>query len=310
MDKLRAMKVFVRVVECGSFSKAAASLEIANATVTANVRNLERSLGITLLNRDTRSLHLTVEGERYFERCLSILRDVDDAEDELRQQRGRVTGLVAVESPIAFGQALIQPALPTFLEQHPGIQVALRLTDYPVGLIERGTDVAIRMDSVDNADLIARPLYQAKYVICASPDFVARHGRCRTPADLDPKLCLGLFGKSSYSPISWILKNETNTYDIQPKGPLLFNGSNSLINAALAGLGYIQVLDIFTNNLVARGDLIRILPDYRMGGRTFYSVTPRSRFVSPRARAFIDFLINTLEPERRPTMSDTIPITR
>src|SRR5579864_5681897 len=169
MDRLWAMEVFARVSECGSFSRAAESLNLANATVTSCVRNLERHLGVTLLQRNTRHLRLTDAGERFHARCKVLLEDVLVAEQEAAQAHAEVRGTLNVEAPIAIGHALLLPALPSLLAEHPGLSVNVNLTNKPHALIERGIDIAIRMDAVEDSDLVARPLYAASYVVCGRP---------------------------------------------------------------------------------------------------------------------------------------------
>ncbi len=299
MDKLWAMQVFTRVVECGSFSRAAESLDIANATVTASVRNLETYLGVTLLSRNTRTLRLTDPGERFFQHCVDLLRHVAEAEAEVMEQTGNITGQLRIESPAAFGKEVIAPLLEDFARQYPELQVALRLTDHPEGLIESGTDVAIRIDSVNDADLVARPLYQAHYVACATPSFLQLAGTPQHPADLRAARCLGLFRKASYSPAVWSFSHDGEHHELLPEGPVHFNSTDALIDAALADRGYIYVLDVFVNPLISKGLLVELLPEWSTYGRTFFSVTPKSRFVAPRTRAFIDYMASCLDAQRR-----------
>lgn len=299
MDKLWAMQVFTRVVECGSFSRAAESLDIANATVTASVRNLETYLGITLLTRNTRTLRLTDAGDRYFTHCVELLRLVDEAESEVMDQPGDIQGQLRIESPAAFGKEVIAPLLAEFGKEQPCLQAALRLTDQPSGLIESGTDVAIRIDSVDDADLVARPLYQARYVVCATPSLLERTGVPSHPKELYANRCLGLFRKASFIPATWSFKLEGEHHELAPEGPLHFNSTDALISAALADHGFIYVLDVFVNRLISDGRLVELFPQWETNGRTFFSVTPKARFVAPRTRAFIEFIMVSLDAQRR-----------
>src|SRR3990167_1290497 len=277
IDKLWAMQVFTRVVECSSFNRAAESLDIANATVTASVRNLETYLGVSLLSRNTRPLRLTDAGARYFSHCTELLRQVEEAESEITEQTGSIQGQLRIESPAAFGKDVIAPLLADFCSQNPDLQVALRLTDHPEGLIESGTDMAIRIDSVNDADLVARPLYQAHYVACATPTLLALVGHPQHPAELDPARCLGLFRQGSFT--------------------------DALIDAALADQGFIYVLDVFVNRLIAQGKLVELFPDWETYGRTFFTVTAKSRFVAPRTRSFIEFVMASLDAQRRPPVN-------
>jgi len=308
MDRLWAMQVFVRVVECDSFSRAAESLDIANATVTASVRNLENYLGVTLLSRNTRSLRLTDEGKHYFESCIALLRQVDEAESIVRRKKGEVDGQLCIASPAAFARTLICPVLPSFTAQYPELSVALRLTDHPEDPIASGTDVAIRIDSVNDADLVARPLYQAHYVACMSPTLLAQLGTAQSPRELPPQWCLGLFGQGRYTSANWHFGRDEETVELVPQGKLRFNSTDALIQAALADQGAIYVLDVFVNTLISTGQLVELFPDWTTSGRTFYTVTPKARFIAPRTRAFIDFMLATLDAQRRPPPGNSVSL--
>lgn len=308
MDRLWAMQVFVRVVECGSFSRAAEALDIANATVTSSVRKLEDYLGVTLLSRNTRSLRLTDDGEGYFEQCNKVLQLVDDMEAQVRRKKGEISGQLCIESPAAFARALLCPALPAFTAQHPGLSVALRQTDHAEDLIATGTDVAIRIDSVNDSDLVARPLYQAHYVACAAPGLLERIGTPELPQDLQPRHCLGIFGAGRYTVSDWTFAREGEQHQLTPRGDLHFNSTDALIQAALAEQGVIYVLDVFVNGLIRSGELVELFPDWSTGSRSFYTVTPKARFIAPRTRAFIDFILATLDAQRRPNSGASIAI--
>jgi LysR family transcriptional regulator for bpeEF and oprC len=298
MDRLWAMKVFSRVVECGSFSKAADSLDLANATVTGCVRNLEKHLGVTLIQRNTRFLNLTDEGTLYFQRCLEMLRGVEQAEAEVRSKLGEVAGTIRVEAPVAIALSLVCPMLPSFAKRHPSLSVAMSLINKPQNIIEHATDVALRMDQVDDADLVARPVYRAKYVVCASPGWLAQNRLPDSPRDLDPRACLGLLDEGRYVSRSWTFRRGDEHVELRPQGPLNFNSTQALILAAIQGTGLIQVLDVFVNPHVANGELQHVYAEWDSAGRTFYAVTPKARFVTPKVRAFIEFLSEVLDAQR------------
>jgi LysR family transcriptional regulator for bpeEF and oprC len=299
MDKLWAMTVFVRVAECSSFSRAAESLDLANATVTACVRNLEQSLGVTLIHRDTRRLHLTEQGEKYLESAREILRAVDDAEIEVRSQLGELRGALVVETPISFGHAFLCPALNGFAERHPGISTMVTLTNQPHNLIEKAIDVAIRMDRVEDAGLIARPIYEAHYIVCATPEVAA--GLPEHPADLNRRDCLGVLAEERRTSNPWVLTRGDENVAVQPSGTLHFNSNDAVVNAALHGAGVIHVLDIFVLRAIEQGTLVPVYTDWATRCRTFYSVTTRARNDSAKVRAFTDFLSEVIDSERKPS---------
>ncbi|MES2262564.1 MAG: LysR family transcriptional regulator [Pseudomonadota bacterium] len=301
MDLLWAMQVFVRVVDCGSFSRAAESLDLANATVTSSVKNLEEHLGVTLMQRNTRTLRLTDEGAIYHERCVELLRGVKQAETDIKGQSGKVHGTLRIEAPVAFAKALICPLLPAFAEKYPALSIAMALTDHPQSLIERGTDIAVRMDHVDDADVAARAIYQARYTLCGSPALVASVPAPDSPRQLDPKLCLGLLIPESFVARTWEFSLGDEQHEVHPQGQLNYNSSDALIQAALEGKGFIYVLDVFVNGLISAGLLVELLPGWETASRTFYLVTPRSRFAALRTRAFSEFLLEILDAQKRPS---------
>ncbi|MER1966462.1 LysR family transcriptional regulator [Castellaniella sp. GW247-6E4] len=307
MDKLWAMKVFVRVMECGSLSRAAESLDLANATVTSSLRNLEKHLGTTLVQRNSRHLHLTEEGRLFLPRCQEILRDVARAEAEITSHSAGVSGMLRVEAPFAIGQNLLCPALIELTRRHPGLSVSVTLTNSPNNMIERATDIAIRMDSIEDADLVARPIYEARYLVCGTP-LMAQSLRTGSPRDLDPAHCLGLFSEGNHSPNPWVFTQGDDEVVIRPRGPLLFNNTESLIQAALQDVGLIYVLDLFVADYIKQGKLVELFPEWRTTKRTFHAVTVKSRFAAPRVRTFIDFLLEIFDARRRPNVTMIVPI--
>jgi LysR family transcriptional regulator for bpeEF and oprC len=188
------------------------------------------------------------------------------------------------------------------------LSVALRLTDHPEDPIASGTDVAIRIDSVNDADLVARPLYQAHYVACMSPTLLAQLGTAQSPRELPPQWCLGLFGQGRYTSANWHFGRDDETVELVPQGKLRFNSTDALIQAALADQGAIYVLDVFVNTLISTGQLVELFPDWTTSGRTFYTVTPKARFIAPRTRAFIDFMLATLDAQRRPPPGNSVSL--
>ncbi len=307
MDKLWAMEVFVRVMECGSLSRAAESLDLANATVTTSLRNLEAHLGTTLIQRNSRHLHLTEEGRIFLPHCQEILRSVARAETDVKRQGSDIAGPLRVEAPFAIGQNLLCPALVELTRRHPGLSVSVSLTNDPHNLIERATDVAIRMDRVEDADLVGRPIYEAQYIVCGTPETVGAM-RAATPRDLDPHRCLGLFAEGNHTPNAWRFAKDGEEVVVNPSGPLSFNNTAALIQAALQDVGLIYVLDVFVSDLVKRGELVELFPDWQTSKRTFHAVTVKSRFAAPKVRAFIDFLLEIFDARRRPSVTTMVAV--
>jgi LysR family transcriptional regulator for bpeEF and oprC len=307
MDKLRAMEVFVRVMECGSLSRAAESLDLANATVTSSLRNLERHLGATLIQRNSRHLHLTEEGRLFLPRCQEILRNMARAESDVKLLAADISGSLRVEAPFAIGQNLLCPALVDLTRRHPGLSVSVTLTNDPHNLIERATDVAIRMDRVEDADLVGRPIYEARYIVCGTPATVGSM-RVSRPGELDPARCLGLFAEGSHTPNPWRFAKDGEEIIVRPRGPLNFNNTEALIQTALQDAGLIYVLDVFVADLINQGKLVELFPDWQTSKRTFHAVTVKSRFAAPKVRAFIDFLLEIFDARYRPDVTTMVAV--
>ncbi|RTZ41655.1 LysR family transcriptional regulator [Candidimonas sp. SYP-B2681] len=307
MDRLWGMEVFLRVMECGSFSRAAESLDLANATVTSSLRNLEKHLGVTLIQRNTRHLHLTEEGRLFLPRCQEILKAVAQAESDVKVNANDIAGPLRIEAPFAIGQSLICPALIEFAKRHPDLSVSVTLTNHPQKLIERGTDIAIRMDRIEDADLVGRPIYEAKHIVCGAPALVQRMNTSH-PQEVDTRLCLGLFEEGQSTAIPWVLRQNEDEVVIEPRGILNFNNTQALIQAASQEMGVIHVLDIFVADLISQGKLVELFPGWDTKVRTFHAVTVKSRFTSPKVRAFIDYLLEVFDAQRRPSIKTRVEV--
>ena len=251
MDRLWAMEVFARVAESGSFSRAAISLNVSKATVTTCVRNLEQHLGAPLIHRHTRRVQLTEEGAVYLTRVRDVLQSVAHSEDEIRLHLGELTGSLHVECPISIGHALLCPALGRFAQRYPDISTSITLTNQRHNLIERAIDVAIRIDTVEDASLVARPVYEARYMVCCTPQLHARLPV--SPADLDPRLCMGILPGERRYPVPWRLQRGEEQLIIQPAGALHFNSSDALLESALNDSGVVYVLDVFARRYLQSG---------------------------------------------------------
>lgn len=295
MDRLWAMQVFVRVVEAGSLSRAAAQLNLANASVTTCIRNLEAHLGVTLLQRNTRHVAPTEEGLRYHADCRDILARVEQTEDAAGAGARRLAGTLRVELPIAVGHLIIGPALADFAAANPELKVVVSLTNGTEDLIRRGVDVAIRMDRIEDEDLIARRIYEARHVLCASPAFLRRHGAPAHPGDVDPARCIGFAPGPSVQTRRWTFRRGEESVEVAPEGNLAFNSSDALMRTAARGAGFVHVLDVLARSYLTSGELVAVLPEWETAPQTFYAVYPASRFVPPRVKRFVDFVAGLMK---------------
>ncbi|MCB8882631.1 LysR family transcriptional regulator [Acidisoma cellulosilytica] len=299
MDRLRAMEVFVKIIETGSLSGAAAQLHLANASVTTALRQLETRLGTILLQRTTRHIRITEEGADYYERCKAILAQTTEADAAVSGARLVLRGELHVEMPIAFGQLVLGPAMDNFAAQHPELRVIATLTNDVNNLIKRGIDVAVRMDEVETGELVVRPLFQSPHVLCAAPAFLARHGKPAHPREINPKRCMAFLSPPAGSPRDWVFRRANETHTVTPEGNLFFNSTEALMQTAARGTALIYVLDLLAERFCARGELVPLLDDWETDEQIFYAVYPKTRFTPAKVRAFIDFLLASMPASNR-----------
>lgn len=289
MDRLGFMETFVRVVEAGSFSEAARRSGLSRAAISKHMEGLEEHLGARLINRTTRQLHLTAEGEAYHQRCRAILEQVTEAEQEVGSLHTLPRGRLRVNAPMSFGTRHLAPAAADFLLEHPGIEMELVLNDRFVDLVEEGFDVGVRIGVLEDSTLMARRLTHAQLVLCASPGYVARCGTPEQPEALGSHACL-VYSYTA-APNLWRFRLGGEERLVRVSGPLRANNGDALRAAALAGVG-IVMLPVF---LIARelraGALIPLLPAFELPRLGLYAVYPSSRHLSTKVRQFVNFLV-------------------
>ncbi|WPB55924.1 LysR family transcriptional regulator [Xylophilus sp. GOD-11R] len=298
--------MFVKTAECGGFARAAQSLGLANATVAAAVRNLERHLEVPLIVRAARGLELTTEGRAYLPGAREILAGVAQAEAEVRGQLGKLRGRLHVEATISLGHALVCPLLPEFSRRYPDIVLALTLSNQPNNVFENAIDVALRVGYVEDADLVARPVCETPYVVCCAP--ALRAALPAHPAQLDSRACLGILLEQRSAVIGWRLARGDEVVEIRPDGPLHLNSGAELLQAVRSGMGVACVLDILAQPYLAEGSLVRLYPDWTTPAKSLYLVAPKSRTGSAKVRAFTDFLLDAVAARRRPPVARTAAI--
>jgi LysR family transcriptional regulator for bpeEF and oprC len=287
MDRLRAMALFMAATEAGSLTAAAARLGLSKATATAQLQALEAQLRTTLLQRSTRHLRLTPEGETYYARGRQIFAALQEAEAEAGGDEAR--GLLRVQVPIAVGHLVLAPALAAFAAAHPALRVVVILGNEVDSLVRRGIDVAIRIDEVEAEQLVARPIYRGRHLVCAAPGFLARHGMPAEPAAIDPAHCLGFVADGVAPPRPWRLTRGGVAQQVLPAGGLAFNSSDALLSAASQGAGFVHVLDLLAHAHLRAGRLQAVLADWQAEAQQFYVVYPKARFTAPKVRAFAEF---------------------
>lgn len=280
--------IFVAVVESGSFSRAAEQLNQANSAVSRAVKKLESKLGVSLLNRTTRQLSLTEEGERYFRRMQGVLQEMAAAENELMEARHTPRGLLRIDAATPVVLHYLMPLIKPFRDRYPEITLSLVSSETFINLIERKVDVAIRAGTLTDSSLRARPLFSSFRKIIASPDYIARYGKPDTVEDLKQHVCLGFTEPVSLNmwPVSCC---DGQLHEVECA--MLSNSGETLKQLCLSGNGIACLSDFMVDNKIARGECIELLADKRLPVEMpFSAVYYSDRAVSTRIRAFIDFL--------------------
>jgi DNA-binding transcriptional LysR family regulator len=294
---LNELAIFVAVVQARSFTAAARQLGLPKSTVSTKVSRLEERLGVRLLQRTTRSLGLTDAGAAFYERCARIIADVDEAERQLGQMQSQPRGRLRVTAPVDITATYLGAPLAQFIAGNPEVTVEVVATDRVVDLVNENFDVAVRAGKLAPSTLIARPLAPVSSRLYASPAYLDRHGRPRAPRDLSRHRCLVF--TSPVDPATWRLHGPGGkTETVAVEGPLLVNSPDTVRDAALGGLG-IALLPVFAcdtvlvgsaNSMGQRG-LERVLPRWEGPAGQLSIVYPSSRYLSPKVRAFVDFMV-------------------
>lgn len=291
MDQLSAMRLFTRVVEHGSFVRAAEDLDIARPTATIAVARLERRLRVRLLHRTTRRLSLTEEGRAFYGACVRILQDLAEAEDSLSTARSTPRGRLRASTPNAvIHQALFQ-ALPRFLARHPQLSLELILTDRAVNLVEEGIDCAVRaVDIADDSTLVVRHIHDVHWLTCASPRYLKAHGTPRSIGDLARHNCIRFISPSTGRTSDWRFAKGKEALAYAPRGSLGVTSLEGAVAAAAAGIGIAQVSDVLAMAELRSGALQPLLVDWAVAGPPVTVVYPSGRYLTAKVRAFTDFV--------------------
>jgi LysR family transcriptional regulator for bpeEF and oprC len=290
MEDFSAITSFVRVVEAKSFRSAAARLGMTPSGVSRAVSRLEERIGVRLLFRSTRALKLTDDGESFYRRCKDILADLGDAVDAMGYARTEPRGKLRVATNVSIGRAGLIPNLADFEERYPDIQLELSMSERNVGLVEEGIDCAIRMGELADSNLIARKLGYFNNVLCASPAYLARHGTPLTVEDLKRHRCINYVYPASGRPYQWQFDTPDGRIALDVDAHLLINDGESVIQAAMAGLGIIQIPHWLAASAIGHGKLRVIMEDTISTGSPVWIVYPQKKHLSARVHAFIDWV--------------------
>ncbi|WP_373020523.1 LysR family transcriptional regulator [Thiomicrorhabdus sp.] len=289
MDNLSDIAVFVKVVDCGSFTSAAEQLELSKSVVSKYVTRLEEQLGVRLLHRTTRKLSLTEAGRILYQRSQRGLEEIEAAEIEVSRLQRTPSGRLRFNTPMSFGILHIAPVLNEFQTEYPDINIDMVLEDRQVDLVEEGFDLAIRIAELPDSNLIARRLGPCKHVLCASPAYLEAHGTPQTPDDLHQHRTL-TYGYHD-SPREWRLLSPEGRYvSIPVNSAINMNNSLALREAVLQDAGIVLIPTFIVGPDIQTGRLTPILSNYRMQELSIYAIYPERKHLSPKVRAFIDFM--------------------
>ena len=292
------MLVFSKVVEAGSLSAAARELGVSTAVVSRTLAALEARLGVRLVNRTTRSLHLTDEGASYYETSQRILAEIDEADAAVTSRRIEPQGVLKVALPASFGHQHIAPLVPRFAQRYPKVELALSLSDRSINLIEEGFDLAVRIAELKDSSLAARKLAPNRRVVCASPAYLREHGEPKTPQDLTRHNCLVASWEHGFA-MTWEYKSPTGKRgSVRVTGRYACDNWEVLREWAVAGLGVALKSTWDVRRQLEEGALIPLLPGYDFGTDVgIYAVYPHRRHLPAKTRVFIDFLAESFGPE-------------
>ncbi len=291
MDRLQAMQAFVAVVEAGSFTAAADTLGRSKSQISKQVSALEQSLGLQLLQRSTRQLAVSQAGQDYYQQVRLILDNLREVEDEARDQASVAQGRLRVTAPVSYGTRCLSPLIGRFCQIYPGIALELDLSDRYEDLVQAGYDLALRIGALEDSSLIQRQLARLPFVYVASPDYLAHNPPISQPGDLSQHAAL-VYTQRDSSPRWSFRAAGGERLTVTPKPRLASNNGDILVEAALQGLGIAAVPRFFVEAALADGRLVSLVSEYNPPDLTLVAVYPATRYLSRKARVFIDFLVS------------------
>ena len=294
MDRFRELAAFIAVVEAGGFSAAARRIGESQPAVSKAVGALERRLGVVLFNRRTRSVTLTDQGQRYYDRTRPLMDEMDQADGELTSSILDVSGLIRIAAPSTLGRLHILPLIPQLLSLHPGLQVDLVLSDFVRDMVEDRIDLAIRGGPVDEPDAMVRRVGSTPLVCAGSRRYFERYGMPKTPADLAGHNCLVYGGEAEAG--NWPFVGPQGRFSVPVRGNLSSNSIETLRAGVLAGVGIGLFTKIALADELRHSEVITVLDDYMKEARDVSLVWPRRRLVPARVRRATEFFATALLP--------------
>jgi DNA-binding transcriptional LysR family regulator len=296
MDRLLSMRVFCRVAARGSFSRASAELGISNAVASRLVADLEEHLHIRLLNRSTRNVNLTEAGQEYFQRCESILDQIDESEAATRGQDVHPSGRLRMLVGFTDGLFILARHLPEFRRKYPNITLDIHLAEQVVDIVEKQFDLAIQPEIfVYSSSVVVRELMSAPLILCATPEYLVEHGEPRTPEELNDRDCVTL--SKPWQSDHWLLRGPTRQVRVHPNMILTSNNLLPVIGALRSGMGIGLIFENLVRDELAAGSLVRVLPDYHYDAVSFSVVYPSRKHLPAKVRVMVEFLLGVFDSE-------------
>lgn len=289
MDRLDAMRAFVTVVAEGSFTRAAERLALSPQLVSKHVSQLEQHLGVRLLNRTTRRLHLTEAGAAYRQRAEQVLAEVDDMEQALGELQGQARGRLRISAPLSFAIRHLAPLINDFHRAHPAVDIDLQLNDRKVDIVEEGFDIALRIGRLKSSSLIAKRIAPVRLVLCAAPDYLKAHGTPEQPRDLAGHRFLRYrYMEENQEPLlKWLSRGGGGENE---GGELTSNNGDVLVEAAIGGAGIALQPTFLTGDAIRQGRLAIVLPEHEPEPLGLYAVYAHRQLLASKVRHFVDFL--------------------
>lgn len=288
------MRLYARIVDLGSFTRAAEQLELPRASATQIIKQLEAHLGVRLLQRTTRQVSPTLDGTAYYQRCTAILAEVDDTEAYFSQAARHPKGKLKIDMAGALGRLVVIPALPAFSERYPLIELDIGLNDRQIDIVREGVDCVLRAGELRDSSLVVRRLCILKQVTCASAGYQAKHGLPQTLEELGQHRAVNFISSSGrVLPLEFTVDGRVQTRELP--ATLSVNNADGYVAACAAGFGLAQIPRYHIEEQLARGELVEVLPQHPVPGLPLSALYPHHRHLSPRLRVWVDWLVELFE---------------
>jgi LysR family transcriptional regulator, regulator for bpeEF and oprC len=303
MDRLSAMRLFVRIGQLGSFTQGAASLRISSATATERIRRLESELKTKLLNRSTRKVTLTEEGERYFKICQSVLDELEEVEQAIGEANQLLRGSVTMSVNVGIFRAMLLPSIASFANDHPELRLQIMVTDQRADFVRDNVDFAVRIGGLEDQDLIVRPLGTPMRVTVASPKYIRRYGTPRSPEEIRQHKTVEFLLPQAVKTLAWEYASRGKKSELHFGGPIALNDAEGRVKLAEGGFGVAQTVCFLAAEGIARGRLVRLLKDWETPAPAISILYSRNRHLPARVRLVMDFtaslIVERLKAARR-----------